>query len=84
MEYFIPKSATVKLPNGATVRLVRGVGEVSDVVADSKLGIELGIKPLEEMTDAEWRAIGRKKPQVEPASVMDGVVRTVSGSASDA
>ncbi|WP_158810461.1 hypothetical protein [Beijerinckia sp. L45] len=71
MKYFVPKTCAIKLPSGGTCRLIRGIREVPDVVADSKLGIDAGIKPVEEMTDAEYRSIGLKRPAAEPASAAE-------------
>lgn len=88
MEFFVPKTVSVKLTNGALFRLVRGIQHVPEAIADSKLGIDAGVKPIEEMTDAEWRSIGRKKPEPETGTepgeqealrpALDGAVRAVA------
>ena len=62
MEYFIPKTQTVTLPGGRPVRLRRGINTVPDELANHETANDLGIKPVEEMTDAEWRMLGLKKP----------------------
>ena len=59
MTYYIPKSQTVTLASGRKEKLVRGVGEISDELAHSAQANELGIKPVEEMTDAERRLLWR-------------------------
>lgn len=56
-QFFIPKSGTVtvgKIP----YRLFRGVHEISDALANSHEANAFGIKPVNEMTDDEWRMSG--------------------------
>ena len=74
MDYFIPKTGSIMQPNGKSMRLTRGIHEVPDAVADSKAAIAYGIKPKEEMTDAEWRSTGHKKPETKKAAALDGAV----------
>ena len=61
MEYFVPKTKTVTL-NGRSFRLRRGIKTVPDELANHKSANSHGIKPVEEMTDAEWRMLGLKRP----------------------
>lgn len=74
MEFFIPKSGTITVA-GHPQRLIRGVHDVSDAIADSREAIAYGIKPVEEMTDAEWVSTGRKKPEPVKAKALDGAVK---------
>lgn len=57
-DFYIPKTVTATLPDGRKVRLIRGVGPVPDALANHPSANDLGIKPVEEMTAAERRAVG--------------------------
>ncbi|MDR3488807.1 MAG: hypothetical protein P4M05_28380 [Bradyrhizobium sp.] len=61
-KYFVPKSVVIKLPSGKRHKLVRGIHPVPDELANHADGNKHGIKPVEEMTDKEYRSLGLKRP----------------------
>lgn len=62
-EYYIPRHMKGRTAAGASYNLFRGIHAVLDAVANSPEANGLGIKPVEEMTDAEWAGIGHNKDQ---------------------
>lgn len=65
-EFYVPQNGTVvvgktdKLP-GKSYRVIRGVYDVPDALANSHEANDYGIKPVNEMTDDEWRLTGHVK-----------------------
>ena len=79
MEFYIPKTGKVTYGQPArTVSVVRGVHDIPDALADNPAAIAYGIKPVEEMTDAEWVSCGRKKPVPEPKKIEDKTEKVVA------
>ena len=76
-EYFIPAPISIKLKSGLTYKRARGLHEVPDELANHSSANDLGIKPMEEVTDAEWRSIGMKKPVRKPVQTAHVVIAPV-------
>lgn len=62
-EFYVPRHVRGRTAAGASYNLFRGIHAVPDAVANSPEANGLGIKPVEEMTDAEWAGIGHNKDQ---------------------
>ena len=75
-EFYSPKSQKVQLPSGRMLQLRRGIHPIPDELSNSLSAHDFGIKPVSEMTDAEWAGLGLTKPappQPSPAGKDDKV-----------
>ena len=61
MDYFIPKQIQGRGPDGRAFMFFRGIHAVPDALANSTQANDLGIVPVEEMSDTDWRLLGLDK-----------------------
>lgn len=85
-QFFVPDTRVVDLDSGRKVAVVRGVrtlGELDPELTGTLAGTRVGIKPVSEMTDDDWRGLGKiPQPTVEvPVSVKSTGPRVVSDAA---
>ena len=60
-EFYIPKMMRGKAPDGWPYTFFRGIHAVPDSLANHGEANKLGIKPVEEITDAEWAGLALDK-----------------------
>lgn len=61
-EFYVAATQFVMLPkSGRKFQMRKGLHHLPEELADHATANGLGIKPPEEMTDAEWRALGLNK-----------------------
>ena len=70
-EFYAPKSALVKLSGGRTFQIRRGIHHIPDELSNSMDAHKYGIKPVSEMFDEEWAALGLVKPEPKPVAFLD-------------
>lgn len=73
-DFYIPKNCTLTV-FGQTHRFVRGIHPVPDLIANSHEANGAGIKPVEEMTDDEYRLLGMPAPERKPDVVESAPVK---------
>lgn len=61
MDYFIPAHIKGRTEAGVPYEFFRGIHAVPDALADSHEANTLGIVPVEEMSDNDWKLMGLNK-----------------------
>lgn len=59
--FYIPQAMRGKTPDGKPYAFFRGIHAVPDSLANHGDANKLGIKPVDEMTDAEWAGLALDK-----------------------